>query len=99
MDASTSSNAGAVAGSNKANDRADDARGGALVDNLRWARIKVMKDGSSVAAMIFMVPPQWRQYSMSISKTRFSSRAQLMRGQTRLKGCIIQNIYGFTDTS
>jgi len=31
------------------------------------------------AAMIFKAPPQLGQCSMSISKTRFSSLAQLMR--------------------
>ena len=32
------------------------------------------------AAMIFKAPPQFGQCSMSMSKTRLSSRAQLMRG-------------------
>jgi hypothetical protein len=32
------------------------------------------------AAMIFKAPPQLGQCSMSMSKTRLSSRAQLMRG-------------------
>jgi len=32
------------------------------------------------AAMIFKAPPQFAQRSMSISKTRLSSRAQVMRG-------------------
>ena len=32
------------------------------------------------AAMIFKLPPQLGQRSMSMSKTRLSSRAQLMRG-------------------
>jgi len=31
------------------------------------------------AAMIFKLPPQFGQWSMSISKTRLSSLAQLMR--------------------
>jgi hypothetical protein len=31
------------------------------------------------AAMIFKAPPQFGQCSMSMSKTRLSSRAQLMR--------------------
>ena len=32
------------------------------------------------AAMIFKAPPQFGQCSMSMSKTRLSSRAQLRRG-------------------
>ena len=39
-------------------------------------------DGLSLvegAAMIFKLPPQFGQWSMSISKTRLSSLAQLMR--------------------
>jgi hypothetical protein len=32
--------------------------------------------------MIFKAPPQFGQRSMSMSKTRLSSRAQLMRGGT-----------------
>lgn len=32
-----------------------------------------------MAAMIFKLPPQFGQWSMSISKTRLSSLAQLMR--------------------
>jgi len=32
------------------------------------------------AAMIFKAPPQFGQCSMSMSKTRLSGRAQLMRG-------------------
>jgi hypothetical protein len=32
-----------------------------------------------MATMIFKVPPQFGQWSMSISKTRLSSLAQLMR--------------------
>jgi hypothetical protein len=36
--------------------------------------------GSSVAAMIFKAPPQLGQCSISMSKTRLSSRTQLMRG-------------------
>jgi hypothetical protein len=36
--------------------------------------------GSSIAAMIFKAPPQFGQRLMSMSKTRLSSCAQLMRG-------------------
>ena len=35
--------------------------------------------GSSMAAMIFKAPPHWGQCSMSISNTRLSNRAQLIR--------------------
>ena len=38
-----------------------------------------MTAGSSMAAMIFSLPPQCGQRSMSISKTRLSRRAQLIR--------------------
>ena len=37
-----------------------------------------MTGGSSMAAMIFKVPPHLGQCSMLISNTRLSSRAQLM---------------------
>src|SRR5215468_9159861 len=56
------------------------ARGGARVDRPRWLRILTITGGSSMAAMIFKAPPQLGQCSTSISKTRLSSRAQLMRG-------------------
>jgi hypothetical protein len=63
-------------------------RGGARVGRPRWARILTITGGSSMpvlslvegAAMIFKLPPQFGQCSMSMSKTRLSSRAQLMRG-------------------
>ena len=55
------------------------ARGGARVDRPRWLRILTITGGSSMAAMIFKLPPQLGQCSMSMSKTRLSSRAQLMR--------------------
>ena len=55
------------------------ARGGARVGKPRWLRILMITGGSSMAAMIFKMPPQCGQCSMSISKTRLSSRAQLMR--------------------
>jgi hypothetical protein len=38
-------------------------------------RILMITGGSSMAAMIFKAPPQFGQCSMSMSKTRFSSRA------------------------
>ena len=64
------------------------ARGGARVGRPRWLRILMITGGSSMAAlrrgsgqaMIFKAPPQFGQCSMSMSKTRLSSRAQLMRG-------------------
>ena len=56
------------------------ARGGARVGRPRWLRILTITGGSSMAAMIFKAPPQLGQCSMSMSKTRLSSRAQLMRG-------------------
>src|SRR5215831_13933108 len=56
------------------------ARGGARVDKPKWVRILTITGGSSIAAMIFKAPPQFGQCSTSMSKTRLSSRAQLMRG-------------------
>src|SRR5215472_2392102 len=55
------------------------ARGGARVGSPKWLRILTITGGSSMAAMIFKAPPQLGQCSMSMSKTRLSSRAQLMR--------------------
>jgi hypothetical protein len=55
------------------------ARAGARVGRPRWLRILTITGGSSMAAMIFQAPPQFGQCSMSMSKTRLSSRAQLMR--------------------
>ena len=54
-------------------------RGGARVGKPKWARILTITGGSSIAAMIFKLPPHSGQCSMSISKTRLSRRAQLMR--------------------
>jgi hypothetical protein len=45
----------------------------------RWARILTITGASSIAAMIFKRPPQFGQCSMSMSKTRLSKRAQLIR--------------------
>jgi hypothetical protein len=53
------------------------ARGGARVGRPRWLRILMITGGSSMAAMIFKAPPQFGQCSMSMSKTRFSSLAQV----------------------
>ena len=39
----------------------------------------VITAGSRIAAMIFKRPPQFGQCSISISNTRFSRQAQLMR--------------------
>jgi len=63
---------------NRSNRRAG-ARGGARVGKPIWVRILTITGGSSMAAMIFNAPPQFGQFSMSISKTRLSSLAQLMR--------------------
>jgi hypothetical protein len=41
--------------------------------------MRSMTGASRIAAMIFNSPPQFGQCSRSISKTRFSSRAQLSR--------------------
>src|SRR5215475_13921425 len=59
--------------------RRSGARGGPRVDRPRWLRILTITGGSSIAAMIFKAP-QLGQCSTSTSKTRLSSRAQLMRG-------------------
>jgi hypothetical protein len=53
------------------------ARGGARVGRPRCLRILTITGGFSMAAMIFKAPPQFGQCSMSMSKTRLSSRAQL----------------------
>ena len=71
---------------NKSN-RCAGERGGARVGRPRWARILTITGGSSMAAlrrgsgqaMIFKLPPQFGQCSMSMSKTRLSSLAQLRR--------------------
>ena len=65
---------------NKSN-RCAGERGGARVGRPRWARILTITGGSSMpvlslvegAAMLFKLPPQFGQCSMS--KTRLSSRA------------------------
>src|ERR687892_403697 len=63
---------------NKSTRRAGE-RGGARGGRPRWLRILTITGGSSIAAMIFKAPPQLGQCSTSISKTRLSSLAQLMR--------------------
>src|SRR5215471_10072715 len=50
----------------------------------RWLGILTITCGSSIATMIFKAPPQLGQCFTSISKTRLSSRAQLMRGVSLL---------------
>ena len=55
------------------------ARGRARDGRPKWLRILTITGGSSIAAMIFKAPPQLGQCSTSMSKTRLSSRAQLMR--------------------
>jgi hypothetical protein len=52
-------------------------RAGARAGRPRCLRILMITGGSSMAAMIFKAPPQFGQCSMSISKTRFSSLAQV----------------------
>jgi len=42
-------------------------RAGARVGKPRWARIRTITGGSSMAAMIFTAPPQFGQCSMSIA--------------------------------
>src|SRR5262249_7240284 len=59
--------------------RCGEVRGGARVGRPRWGRILTITGGSSLPAMIFKGRPQFGACSMSMSKTRFSSRAQLMR--------------------
>ena len=54
-------------------------RGGARVGKPKWVRILTITGGASIAAMIFKLPPQFGQCSMSISKTRLSKRAQRIR--------------------
>jgi hypothetical protein len=54
-------------------------RGGARLGKPRWVRILAITAGSSMAAMIFKALPQFGQRSISMSKTRLSRRAQLMR--------------------
>ena len=48
-------------------------------DKPRCVRILAITVGSTMAAMIFKVPPHWKHCSISISNTRLSNRAQLMR--------------------
>ena len=50
-----------------------------LRNKCRWVRILVITAGSTIAAMIFRRPPQRGQCSTSISNTRLSRHAQLMR--------------------
>ena len=69
------------------------ARGGARVGRPRWLRILMITGGSSMAAMIFKAPPQFGQCSMSMSKTRLSSRAQLMRGVSPWAGRVDIEFY------
>src|ERR671914_452753 len=63
----------------KRSNRCAGERGGARVGRPRWVRILIITGGSSIAVMIFKAPPQLGQCSMSMSKTRLRSRAQLMR--------------------
>jgi len=63
---------------NKSN-RCAGERGGARAGRPRWLRILTITGGSSMAAMIFKLPPQFGQCSMSMSKTRLSKRAQLRK--------------------
>ena len=65
---------------NKSN-RCAGERGGARVGRPRWAEDfdNHRRIFDSMAAMIFKLPPQFGQCSMSMSKTRLSSLAQLRR--------------------
>jgi hypothetical protein len=62
-------------------------RGGARAGKPRWVRIGAITMGSRRAAMILKAPPQFGQCARSISKTRLSSRAQLMRAGPEV-GCV-----------
>jgi hypothetical protein len=56
------------------------------------ARILTITGGSSMAAMTFKLPPQFGQCSMSMSKTRLSSLAQLRRALHVIacgRGCLL----------
>jgi hypothetical protein len=64
----------------RSNDRTGD-RGGALMGKPRCARILAITVGSRMAAMSFKAPPRCGHCSMSISTTRLSNRAQLMRAR------------------
>src|SRR5262245_15136532 len=59
--------------------RRAEARGGARDGRPKWLRILTITGGSSMAPIIFKAPPQLGQCSTSTSKTRLSSRAELMR--------------------
>ena len=54
-------------------------RGSARAGKPRWFRILVIASLSRMEAMIFIFPPHCGQCSMSISNTRLSKRAQLIR--------------------
>ena len=55
-------------------------RGGGCGSRPRWVKIFSIAGRSRMAAMIFSSPaPQFGHRSMSMSNTRLSSRAQLMR--------------------
>lgn len=58
-------------------------RGGGRAGSPECSRIRSMTAGSRMAAMIFNSPPQFGQCCMSISNTRLSSSAQLMRDAQR----------------
>src|SRR4051794_31901024 len=69
--------------------------GGARAGKCRWVRILVITAGSTIAAMIFKRPPQFAQCSKSISNTRLSRQAQLMRaGEARDLGVVIASLIG-----
>ena len=65
-------------------------RGGARAGKPRWFRILVIAALSRMAAMIFIFPPQCGQCSMSISNTRLSKRAQLIR--TEAEECVTASL-------
>ena len=70
---------------NRSTRRAGDL-GGARAGKCRWVRIFVITAGSTIAAMICRRPPQRGQYSISISNTRLSRHAQLMRAGAKAGG-------------
>src|SRR5512146_458728 len=56
------------------------ARGGARAGRPRWPRILTITDGSWMAAMAGEAVRRFGQRAMSMSRSRLSSGAQLMRG-------------------
>ena len=57
------------------------ARGGGCAANPRCVRMRSITARSSITAMIFSLPPHCGQRSISMSKTRFRRRAQVIRAR------------------